>query len=293
MTRTMYDATHQLVPNIPTNAQMVAGYLPPSPFAWTDTDWARFPNAVHVRIAVRASTNDGHVLDVETGDATPAEAPGWVAMRRAAGADPSVYCSTSLWPTVVQQFAQQGIAQPHYWVAAYPGGGPVIPSGAVAHQYESDSIYDKSVVADYWPGVDGGPVTDPIDQNIAAFVYGGGPSTDSAVPGRMPSGVSDTSLFGRTVESQGMLQALSDPKTGVLAQLAALTSQVTALSGAQSADEAALLAAIKALPAPVVQQITADPGAVAAALESAGLPTQIITALLALLAKAAPTGGTS
>lgn len=165
MTRIMFDATHELVLNIPTDAQMVAGYLPPSGHAWTAADWGRFPNAVHVRIAVRASTNDGHVLDVESGDATPQQAPGWVVMRRAAGADPTVYCSTSLWPSVRAAFQAANVTEPHYWVASYPGGGAVIPAGAVAHQYMDAGIYDKSVVADYWPGVDGGimPVLDSTD----------------------------------------------------------------------------------------------------------------------------------
>jgi hypothetical protein len=74
------------------------------------------------------------------------------------------------------------------------------------------------------------------------------------------------------------------------------TNQATlaALASALSADEVALLAAFKAT------QVAAptDPTAVATALEAAGLPTQIITALLAVLAKAAPatpttTGGTA
>lgn len=165
MTRTMYDSVNWAA--IPANAQMVAGYLAPSSFAWPAAAWARFPNAVKVQIAVRASTNAGQVLDVESGDATPAQAPGWVAMRRAANppVDPTVYCSASAWPTVQAAFASAGLAQPHYWIASYPGGGAVIPSGAVAHQYAdpnsgSGGDWDLSVVADYWPGVD--PISTPV-----------------------------------------------------------------------------------------------------------------------------------
>jgi hypothetical protein len=71
----------------------------------------------------------------------------------------------------------------------------------------------------------------------------------------------------------------------------AILTQLAAIPGAIAKEEADLIGAIKALPAPVVQQITTDPTAVAAALESAGLPAQIISALMALLAKAASTGG--
>jgi hypothetical protein len=154
----MYDSVD--ASQIPVDAVMVAGYID-GRYAWSAADWARFPHAVHVEIAVRSATNAGHVLDVETGDATPAEAPGWVLMRRKAGCDPSVYCSTSRWPEVVAAFAAAHVPNPHYWVAAYPGMGAVIPSGAVAHQYADPGHFDLSVVADYWPGVDVPPITHP------------------------------------------------------------------------------------------------------------------------------------
>ncbi len=150
--RTLYDSVTAF--NIPADAQMVAGYVD-GRYAWSASDWARFPGAVKVRIACFAWTNDGHVLDVETGDATPAQAPGWVQMRRAAGVDPTVYCSTSWWPSVRSAFVAQGVPEPHYWIAAYPGIGAQLYPGSVAHQYADPGPYDVSVVADYWPGVDG------------------------------------------------------------------------------------------------------------------------------------------
>lgn len=154
--RTMYDST--TATDIPRNATMVAGYLPPSQFAWSAADWARFPNAVKVRIAIFASVNDGHVLDVEPGDATPAQAPGWVVMRRRAGVDPTVYCNASTWPTVRAEFQRQRIPEPHYWIARYDGVVN-IPAGAVAKQYANPAVhgrghFDLSAVADHWPGVD-------------------------------------------------------------------------------------------------------------------------------------------
>lgn len=162
--RTMYDSTE--ANDIPLTAEMVAGYLPPSSYAWSAADWARFPHAIKVRIAIFASVPDGHVLDVERGDATPAQAPGWVRMRRAAGVDPTIYCNASTWPTVRQAFRDQGVAEPHYWIAKYDGVDELIP-GAVAKQYANPPVhgrghFDLSVVADYWPGVDqAGPPPPP------------------------------------------------------------------------------------------------------------------------------------
>src|SRR5262245_1955739 len=131
MARKMYDSV--TAAHIPQNAQLVAGYVN-GRFTWSATDWARFPNAVKVRIATQANVNDGHVLDVEPGDATPEQAPGWVAMRRRAGTDPTVYCNQlNSWPAVRQAFHNQGVAEPHYWVARYDNNA-TIPAGAVAKQ---------------------------------------------------------------------------------------------------------------------------------------------------------------
>lgn len=160
--RTMYDSVSPGA--IPVTAQLVAGYVD-GRYAWSAADWARFPNSTHVRIAVFPSTNDGVVLDVEPGDATPVQAPGWVQMRRAAGVDPTVYCSLTDWPAVRRAFAAAGVPEPHYWIAAYPGNGTALYDGAVAHQYAdppgSGGNYDLSAVADFWPGVD--PEGDDMD----------------------------------------------------------------------------------------------------------------------------------
>lgn len=155
MTRIMYDSTNPYA--IPVNAEMVAGYISPSPYAWTDNAWTRFPDAVKIRIAVRSYTDDGHALDVEQGDATPAESVDWVLMRRSSGADPTIYCSLSRWSTIINEFLQRNVPEPHWWVAHY-NNVPEIPDGAVAVQYinppQSGGNWDLSAVKDYWPGVD-------------------------------------------------------------------------------------------------------------------------------------------
>jgi hypothetical protein len=164
VTREMYDATNRLVKNIPLDAQVVGGYIDGA-FAWSAADWARFPRATKVRIAVFESTDDGHAGDSEPGNMTPAGLVRWVVRRRAAGVDPTGYCSTGSfvvngteygWAACKAAFAAARVPEPHWWVAAYPGGGQVIPAGAIAHQFEDAGIYDRTIASDYWPGVDGG-----------------------------------------------------------------------------------------------------------------------------------------
>lgn len=136
---------------------MVAGYVN-GPYQWRPGDWALFPHAIHVGIAVRAYFNGGDVLDVERGDATPGEAPNWVLMRRASGIDPTVYCSLSEWQNVRDAFTHVHVPEPHYWIAHYDGTFD-IPIGAVAKQFENTAGWDQSAVADYWPGIDAAPTT--------------------------------------------------------------------------------------------------------------------------------------
>jgi len=153
--RTMYDGIASDAAVIPTSAQLVGGYVDGN-YVWTAADWARFPHSVHVGIAVKSTTNAGIVLDVEAGNATPAESVDWVLARRRSGADPTVYCSQSDWPSVRSAFKARSVAEPHYWIANY-NGDKAIPAGAIAHQYESTARWDLSSVADYWPGVDKPP----------------------------------------------------------------------------------------------------------------------------------------
>lgn len=148
----MYDAIDLAnVQAVASQADLLAGY---DDGAWPDADAlaAAFPGKQVVRITTQPGDAFGDVLDVENGDATPADAPGWVSARRAAGHTwPTVYCSEGAWPAVQAAFASAGVDPPFYWVAAYPGEGPVVPPGAVAHQYQDAGLYDISVVDDSWP----------------------------------------------------------------------------------------------------------------------------------------------
>lgn len=122
---------------------------------------SRFPGKLVLRITVDPTDDEGDVLDVETGDATPTDAPGWVARRRASGhGGPLVYMNASTWPAVVAAFG--AAPEPGYLVAEYDGVA-VVPPGAVGKQYRGTvagpgGTYDESVVCDHLPGIDPDPV---------------------------------------------------------------------------------------------------------------------------------------
>jgi hypothetical protein len=158
----MYDSiSARSIYNANRNPDMVAGYIDKIKLEpWTSSDWELFPNAAKVQIVKKASTNAGHVLDVEPGDATPAQAPGWVKMRRAKDlATPTIYCNLSTWQSVIDQFNSQRVAQPLYWIAKYDNKPEFLTKAGItciAKQYHGNDPknYDLSYVADYWPGVD-------------------------------------------------------------------------------------------------------------------------------------------
>jgi hypothetical protein len=224
----MYDSVTPSA--IPTNAAVVAGYVDGA-YAWSNADWARFPQAVKARIAVFPRTNDGHVLDVEQGDATPAQAPGWVTMRRTAGIDPIVYCNASTWPSVISAFRSASVAAPPYWIAQYDGN-PAIPAGAVAKQYNdppgSGGNYDISNASQAFINAVTGESM-PLSQDDANLVASTLLNWYITTPGR-PVGTAGRQVFD------------------VLGDGERIEAMISAQSGAITSDEAALLAAIKAQP---------------------------------------------
>jgi hypothetical protein len=245
VTRTMYDGINTDAPKIariPSAIGLVAGYDDGN-YAWSPADWALFPNSVHVHVAVFATTDSGQVLDVERGDATPAQSVDWVLMRRRAGADPSVYCNTSTWPAVRAAFQARAVAEPHYWIAQYDGQA-AIPPGAIAKQYYNNDAagYDLSIVADYWPGVDDPTEADMIDQQ----------SIDAIA--RLARDLVMNVQLGET--------DLAGKQTGSTISL----GQVAARARAAQADLDAKLAALQAMPTATVQLSQTD---LAAAVKTA------------------------
>jgi hypothetical protein len=152
----MYDST--TASDIPSTALAVAGYIDGA-FKWSDADWARFPNARKVRIACFPTTNDGVVLDCETGDASPEQCPGWIQMRQADGvAVPTIYTMPSRVAAV--QAACAGLTY-DLWVAdpapdGMTPGTPHFYPGTLATQYAwpsygSGGHYDLSLCRPEWP----------------------------------------------------------------------------------------------------------------------------------------------
>lgn len=124
----MYDSVTPSA--IPQDAEVVAGYID-GRYAWSAADWNRFPRAVKLTIAVFAS-HDADVLDVEIGDATPQEAPGWIIRQQARGLTvPTIYCNTATIGAV--RAACAGLT--YNWWAAHYTFEPHIENGSVATQY--------------------------------------------------------------------------------------------------------------------------------------------------------------
>jgi hypothetical protein len=115
---TLYDS---IEPDLmPPNSEAVAGY--------TGGKWptfpllaGRFPKAHRLSIAVRAA-DDGECLDIETGDASPGDAPAWFERQKAKGVQrPCFYTSLSNVDTLHSALVAAGIHRGDYrlWVAHY------------------------------------------------------------------------------------------------------------------------------------------------------------------------------
>lgn len=199
MTKVMYDG---VTPSrIPSNATMVAAYIN-GPYGDSYNEAVKlFPNAEHIAISIDPALV-GQVLDCEKYDARPDQCPSWVKLSRAAGFDPTVYMSQSVWPTVRQAFLSQGVAEPHYWVASYASTpDPTIPDGAVAHQYQNTPGYDISSVIDDWPNpVPVNPVKVPTTKEevmaLTAIIVR--PNDSKGKGGAM--GIVDDNWQGKTVK---------------------------------------------------------------------------------------------
>lgn len=121
---------------------------------------ARFGVAIEPRlvgVTVTGQNLDAPVADVERYDLTPLAGAVWARRKRALGRTPTLYCSASAWPTVQQAVRAEDLDPwaDVCWLIADYNDQPVIPPHAIGHQYSSTS-YDRSVVADFWPGVDHG-----------------------------------------------------------------------------------------------------------------------------------------
>jgi hypothetical protein len=155
--RVMYDGINADAATIHKDfphAQMVAGYLSGS-FAWSSAEWGLFaPPTEHVTIVTNASVNAGDVLDVEAGDATPAQTQAWIAMRKRSGLyRPTIYCNLSTVGAVRAGTGPYILGKDwDLWVARWDGNDSSVYPLAVAKQEQNITSYDVSVVyAGNWP----------------------------------------------------------------------------------------------------------------------------------------------
>lgn len=142
---------------IPKDAEAVAGYV--------DGQWPTFsdlvfkwPEAHRLSIAVSASS-DAECLDIETGDATPAQAPAWVRRQIKKGVEkPVVYSSVSVMDEVISELQAAGISrnEVRVWTAHYtnnhlcgPGTCKEMSASADATQWTNNALgksLDQSVL---------------------------------------------------------------------------------------------------------------------------------------------------
>ena len=113
---------------------------------WHPLD-ALFPDVPNKSIAVN-DQEDADILDIENGDATPAQFPAWFRRQKARGLErPGAYANLSTMPAVMAAARAAGIKDDEYdrWVAHYDG----IPElncglGEKAKQY-TDHGYGRSL----------------------------------------------------------------------------------------------------------------------------------------------------
>jgi hypothetical protein len=135
---TMFDSTE--VATIPKGAIAVAGYVGGK---WPTFHELvqRFKRARRLSIAI-SSDEDADCLDIETGDATPFDAPEWVRRQKRRGvAKPCLYANLSTMSVVISVLRNAGIHRQDVklWVAHYTNI-PHIEPGFDACQYTNRAL---------------------------------------------------------------------------------------------------------------------------------------------------------
>lgn len=111
---------------IPANPEAVAGYVGGRWPTYNELV-ARFPHAHHLSIAVTAQQR-ARCLDIEPGDASPAQAPAWFRnLADHSQGPPVLYCSASKAAEVIATMDMAGIARGQYliWSAHYTHAGHI------------------------------------------------------------------------------------------------------------------------------------------------------------------------
>jgi len=145
------DAIHDNVQHIPTDPLAVGGYINGvvTRFIWTDADWAHFPVSYHIRINVTGERGRGNCLDVERGDATPADVQPWLESV-ASSPDPLlIYCNGS---NLSACLAARRAAGVHAWMWEATLDGTV-PNRAMVQCFQTKlpsgaAVTDVSLILD-------------------------------------------------------------------------------------------------------------------------------------------------
>jgi hypothetical protein len=162
-TDVMYDSIS--ASSIPPNATLMAGYINGK------AQWQSYyqmaidhPNDTVLSISVAAHGTSGYVasdiLDIENGDASPDDAPGWTTAMRALNR-PIItnYCSRlGTWPATQKAYKTQNVLPPDFWIADYTTQPHLVP-GSVATQWIDAGPYDISLTNGTWPL---SPITPPV-----------------------------------------------------------------------------------------------------------------------------------
>lgn len=138
-----------------------AGYGLLSSFADMVAIKALFPGKKYVEITPRVGPGD--CLDIETGDAVPADAPLFIAQwHKVNTVRPVIYANASTMPEVKTALASVPRTSYFLWVAQWDGN-PAIPAGYDAKQYASTNGYDSDTFdLAMWPAIVPPPVTHPV-----------------------------------------------------------------------------------------------------------------------------------
>lgn len=133
---------------------------------------ARFPDTPVLEIdALNAGIGD--LLDVERSDAVPADVPGWVTGRRAAGVDPWVYVDLATWQACREACVAAGVEPPHWFLADWTSNPALLETraatGVVAIQYKhaQGNGYDLSTMIDDAPLPSAGGAPAPASAPVA------------------------------------------------------------------------------------------------------------------------------
>lgn len=182
-------------PLIPRDTPVVAGYGD-GRFIWSPAWkasgglpagtnwWDLFPAAVKLVIVVTPG-HFGDIADVEFGDFTPADAPGFVrAFNRPGRRAATFYCNRSTWPQIVDALVAAGLdpAAVDWWIGTldgttdlfYGSSGVRPPAGlrVVAIQTVDTGAYDESVIIDpSWVGLEEDMTPEQAAQLIADVAF--------------------------------------------------------------------------------------------------------------------------